>query len=285
MPEGDTIHRTAITLRPWLVGQTLQAAWGWDDWIDSASLVGHCIDSIEARGKHLLLNLDDGRVVHGHCGMTGSWHIYPLGETWQKPKRRAALVLETDRLCVVFFSPKTLELLSPSQFRRHNYLSRLGPDLLAEKIDLREVAHRFRQQNHHPIGEAVMNQTLCCGIGNIYKSELLFLSHIDPFAPVANLESTSLVDLLELARELMQYNLQGPQRTTRFEGDEGKLWVYGRRGEACYLCGTTILLRRQGDLGRTTYWCPTCQTPATGSTHPLRDDHLADYPPPSDGTR
>jgi endonuclease VIII len=265
MPEGDTIHRTAIALRPWLVGQVVRAASGWDDWIDSQSLAGHTIRSIEARGKHLLLHVDDGRVVHGHSGMTGSWHIYPLGETWQKPERRAALVLATDRLNVVFFNPKTLELLSPAQFRRHTYLARLGPDLLADQIELGEVARRFRRENHKPIGEAVMNQTLCCGIGNVYKSELLFLENIDPFAPVATLGDTALQDLLELARELMQFNLQGSKRTTRFEGDGGKLWVYGRRGESCYLCGATIRLRRQGDLGRTTYWCPECQPPATGS--------------------
>ena len=148
MPEGDTIHRTASTLRPWLVGELVEDAWGWEDWIDAGSLAGHRVVSIEARGKHLLVHFDDGRVVHGHSGMTGSWHIYPHGEVWQKPRRRAALVLETRRLSVVFFNPKTLELLSPSQLRRHRYLSQLGPDLLAEQIDLDEVVHRFRTQAH-----------------------------------------------------------------------------------------------------------------------------------------
>ncbi len=283
MPEGDTIHRTAIALRPWLVGELVRDAWGWNEWIDCASLVGRTVCAIEARGKHLLLHLDDARVVHGHSGMTGSWHLYPLGEAWQKPRRRAALVLETHRLCVVFFNPKTLELLTPAQLRRHRYLAQLGPDLLADRIDLVEVVTRFRQQNDTPIGEAVMNQTLCCGIGNVYKSELLFLQNVDPFAPVAQLDDASLIDLLELARELMQFNLQGHKRTTRFEGDGGKMWVYGRRGEPCYLCGATIHLRRQGDLGRTTYWCPECQPPAAGSTQPPRADHAHRQRPPIKG--
>lgn len=262
MPEGDTIHRTANALRPWLIGETIQRAWGWDDWIDAPSIAGRVVLAIEARGKHLLLHLDDGRTVHGHSGMTGSWHIYPHGEPWQKPRRRAALVLETSRLSVVFFNPKTLELLTSAEFRRHNYLARLGPDLLAETLDLSEVARRFRRANRKPIGEAVMDQTLCCGIGNIYKSELLFLQNIDPFSPVADLDDDALLDLFELARDLMQYNLQGPKRTTRFEGDGGKLWVYGRSGQPCFLCGTEVNISRQGDLGRTTYWCPQCQANA-----------------------
>jgi endonuclease-8 len=270
VPEGDTIHRTANTLRPWLVGEPILAARGWDDWIDSGSLVGHHVTEVEARGKHLLLHLDDDRVIHGHSGMTGSWHIYPLGEPWQKPERRAALVMETSRLVVIFFSPKTLELLTPTQFRRHPYLPKVGPDLLGEELDVPEVIARFRTQNHKPVGEAVMNQTLTAGIGNIYKSELLFLEHIDPFAPVANLDDPRLADLFELARELMQHNLEGPARTTRFAGDGGRMWVYGRSGQPCYLCTTPICVRRQGDLGRTTYWCPTCQPPAAGSTQPAR---------------
>ena len=117
-----------------------------------------------------------------------------------------------------------------------------------------------------------MDQRLCCGIGNIYKSELLFLQNVDPFALVAELDDPALLDLFELARDLMQFNLQGAQRTTRFEGDGGKLWVYGRRNEPCYLCGTSVRLRRQGDLGRTTYWCPRCQPATAGSTQPSLDD-------------
>ncbi|WP_425397134.1 Fpg/Nei family DNA glycosylase [Aeoliella sp.] len=273
MPEGDTIHRTAATLRPWFVGKKILATDGWADWIDFPSLAGRTVTAIEARGKHLLLHLDDHRVVHGHCGMTGSWHIYPHGQAWLKPARRAALVLQTDELSVVFFNPKTLELLTPSGLRRHRFLSRLGPDLLGDQLDVDEVIERFRTRNHRPIGEVVMDQTACCGIGNIYKSELLFLQNIDPFAPVAILDDLALRDLIDLARDLMQHNLQGSNRTTRFAGDGGKLWVYGRRGEPCYLCGMAIQLRRQGDLGRTTYWCSECQPPAAGSTQPIAEQH------------
>jgi endonuclease-8 len=186
---------------------------------------------------------------------------------------------------VVFFSPKQLEVLSPDAFRRHRYLHRLGPDLLASQIDIDQVVVRFRRHNATPLGVAVMNQTICCGIGNVYKSELLFLEKLDPFAPVAVVDDASLGELLQLARELMQFNLQGPRRTTRTEGDGGRLWVYGRRGEPCYLCGCTIHLTRQGDAGRTTYWCPECQPPAPGYelSRPARADAVHRRRPPIKG--
>ena len=260
VPEGDTIHRTAVTLRKVLPGCIIEATEGWPDRIDYQSLVGATVDDVEARGKHLLVQLHDGRVIHGHSGMTGSWHVYAPGQPWSKPTRRAALVLRTSHAVVVFFNPKLLELLSPHALRRHRWLQQLGPDLLARHIDYDLIVARFRKRDTLPLGEAVMNQAICSGIGNVYKSELLFLMNLDPFAPVAAVANDKLRDLLELARELLEFNLQGPKRTTRFEGDGGRLWVYGRRGEPCYLCGRTIQLSRQGDAGRTTYWCPECQT-------------------------
>ena len=269
MPEGDTIHRTAARLRQVLPGRTIGAARGREWLLDAGSLAGATVADVEARGKHLLMRLDDGRVIHGHCGMTGSWHVYLPAEPWTKPAKRAALVLETSDAVIVFFSPKTLELLTATAARRHPQLSRLGPDLLAVDVDLAGVRGRFRRHNRTAIGEAVMNQTICCGIGNIYKSELLFLQNLDPFAQVATVDDERLLDLLELGRELMQFNLQGAQRTTRAEGDGGRLWVYGRARQPCYLCGDTIQISRQGDAGRTTYWCPTCQ-PSVGAVDSSR---------------
>lgn len=168
-------------------------------------------------------------------------------------------MLEVAGFVVVCFTPMALELCSPTAVRRHPFINGLGPDLLATEIDLVDMVARFRQHDAIPIGEAVMNQTIVCGIGNIYKSELLFLSNLNPFAPVSSLTDESLRALLELARDLMRQNLQEPVRTTRYEGDGQRLWVYPRTGQPCLLCGTTIQVRRQGELGRTTYWCSECQ--------------------------
>ncbi len=266
-------------------GREILAARGRDWLVDASALAGATIADVEARGKHLLIKLADGRVVHGHSGMTGSWHVYAHGQAWQKPEKRAALVIETSEVVVVFFSPKQLEVLSPDGFRRHRQLLMLGPDLLAAEVDIDQLVFRFRRHNAAPLGVAVMKQTICCGIGNVYKSELLFLHNLDPFAPVAVVDDDALRDLLDLARELMHFNLQGHKRTTRTEGDGGRLWVYGRRGEPCYLCGSAIHLTRQGDAGRTTYWCPDCQPAAVGYelARPARNEAQQRRRPPIKG--
>src|SRR5690606_9162100 len=156
--------------------------------------------------------LDDGRAIHSHLGMTGSWHVYRPGEAWHKPEKYARLVLEVPGFVVICFTPMVLELCSPTALRRHQFINNLGPDLLAPEIDIPDMISRFRQHNNTPIGEAVMNQTVICGIGNIYKSELLFLSNINPFATVSSLTDETLYNFLELARDLMRQNLQEPQR-------------------------------------------------------------------------
>jgi endonuclease-8 len=259
MPEGDTIFRTAERLRQCLFGQTILSADSPTRLLDPQPLVGRRVSDVQARGKHLLLHVDQSPTIHSHMGMTGSWHVYKPGERWQKPVHRAALVLEVADAVCVCFSPKTLELLTPTRLRRHPLLQRLGPDLLAEQLDVAEILRRFRGQDSMPLGEAVMNQAIVCGIGNVYKSEVLFLEQRDPFAFVAGLSDEQLESLVDRARTLMRANLQGFQRRTRHRPDGGRLWVYGRQGQACFRCGTPIRLRRQGDLGRTTYWCPQCQ--------------------------
>ncbi|MEX2167693.1 MAG: DNA-formamidopyrimidine glycosylase family protein [Pirellulales bacterium] len=284
MPEGDTIFRTARTLRQVLSDQLIErakarvftdgATTGFpgsvnlipgphfaigQQWHPVESFAGRIVEAVEPQGKHMVIVLDDGRAIHSHLGMTGAWHVYRPGEPWQKPEKRARLVLEVSGFVVICFTPMVLELCSPTALRRHRFINGLGPDLLAPEIDIDDMIARFRRHNRAPIGEAVMNQTIVCGIGNIYKSELLFLSNINPFAPVSSLADDALRDLLELARDLMRQNLQEPERTTRYQGDGHRLWVYPRTGQPCFLCGTTIQIRRQGELGRTTYWCARCQ--------------------------
>jgi endonuclease-8 len=262
MPEGDTIHRAATRLRAVLAGQAIERAGS--RWLGAAvaSLIGRTVSTVEARGKHLLMPFDDGRVLHSHMGMTGSWHIYRPGEAWQKPAHRAAISLQCELVCVVCFTPKVLELLTAAALRRHDYLASLGPDLLAGLPTSSEVLARFRQCNNLPIGQVVLNQTVVSGIGNVYKSEVLFHLRLHPQTLVGALSDEQLLELTALARNLMEKNLDGRPRTTRHALGGSRYWVYGRSGEPCYRCGTTIKLIRQGDAGRTTYFCPACQIAA-----------------------
>lgn len=258
MPEGDTIYLAAKRLKPVLEGQTIQRAEA-REVRSPESLVGQRIERVEARGKHLLFHFSDGRALHSHMGMTGSWHIYRPREPWQKPASRAAIVLECPLHLVVCFSPKTLELLSAAGLRRHPYLAQLGPDVLSESFDDAEVLRRFRMHNESPIGVAVLNQSILSGMGNVYKSELLFLLHLHPLTRVAQLSDQELLVLIAKSRELMRQNLQGKPRTTRHALDGRRFWAYGRSGQACFVCGNPIDMIRQCDLGRSTYFCANCQ--------------------------
>lgn len=262
MPEGDTIYRAASTLRKAVDGALVQRASSTDKGIRAASVVGQRVDRIETRGKHLLLHFDNSLVLHTHLGMKGAWHVYATGQPWRKPAWQAALSLEVNAAVAVCFRPKTLELLTATAFRRHRYLHRLGPDLLDDAFDPQEALRRLRVHDPTPVGEAILNQTVFCGLGNVYKSEVLFLSRINPFTRVATVSDAALIEMLDLSRKLIQQNVSGYRRRTRFAGDGQRLWVYDRSGESCLVCGTTIAMRRQGDLGRSTYWCSNCQSDA-----------------------
>ena len=259
MPEGDTIYRTAARLRCVLDGQQVQSATSPQAALDVGQLAGRRVLATEARGKHLLIHLADNQVIHSHLGMTGSWHIYQHGQPWRKPDRQAALVLDLGAVLCVCFNPKTLQLLSETGLRRHPHLSRLGPDLLGAQFDSETALARFRACPSLPIGQALMNQTIVCGVGNVYKSEVLFLRRLNPFLRIDQLTDDQLRELMREARHLMRRNLIGDPRRTRFGHDGQRVWVYSRRGQPCLVCGRSIRMRRQGDLGRTTYWCPDCQ--------------------------
>lgn len=263
MPEGDTLYRIAENLRPVLEGRVVQQAISRAspsvDAIDAESLVGHTVASVEARGKHLMLSFDDQRVVHSHLGMNGSWHVYPIGEPWRKPARQAGLALRTDTHEVVNFNPKLLELVTTTKLRRNDYLARLGPDMMLPQVDFPECLARLRVHNQSPVGEAVMNQTILAGIGNVYKSETLFIHRLNPWSRVGELSDRVLLDYLRETHLLMRRNRDTGPRITRFARDGVRHWVYGRSGQACFECEEEIKVRRQGDAGRTTYYCPRCQ--------------------------
>lgn len=271
MPEGDTIYRTAARLRPVLVGKQLTTAITTGIAGDVPSLVGQQVTAVEARGKHLLIRTDNGWTIHTHLGMTGSWHIYAADESWRKPPHRAALVLATGGSGVsVCFSPKTCELLTDAGLRRHRWLSQLGPDILADDLlaeaRLAGIVAALRQHGVRAVGDVILDQRIVSGIGNVYKSEVLFLEQLCPRRPVKDFSDDQLQQLVKRARKLMRSNLAGYPRRTRRGQDGSRIWVYGRQGQPCLKCGDMVVMERQGQLGRSTYWCPTCQDAARANS-------------------
>lgn len=260
VPEGDTLFRIAATLGKALAGKPLTRFSSSLPALSDAGLDGRTITRVEARGKNLLIHFDDGRALHTHLRMNGSWHIYRPGERWQKPESQARAVLETADFVAVCFNAPVVELLAAGGAERHEGLRRLGPDLLKEDFDPIEARRRLRERNDLAVGDAIMAQSALAGIGNVYKSETLFLCRLDPFVLVGALDDATLDRVVAKARALMNQNLTGFPRRTRNALAGPRLWVYDRSGQPCLECGTLIKVRRQGVAGRTTYYCPRCQS-------------------------
>jgi endonuclease-8 len=269
VPEGDTLFRTAAGLRPYLVGRRVTAArlGGPGALPQVARIVGREITAVEALGKNLLIRFDDGLEIRTHLKMNGSWHRYRPGEPWRRPPARARLVIEVPGAVAVCFDAPVVELLEQRAEALHPSLGRLGPDLLAPDFDAAEALRRLRDGSRaaSPIAEALVDQQALAGIGNVYKSEILWLERVAPSALVADLDDATLARLVATARRLLLANADrggGPERVTTGDdrGAVGPLYVYGRAGRPCRRCGTPISSARQGrDLPRTTYWCPACQ--------------------------
>jgi endonuclease-8 len=267
MPEGDTLQRTAAGLRPYLVGRTVTAArTGGPGAVPQIErVVGREIQSVEALGKNLLIRFDGALELRTHLRMNGSWHRYRPGERWRRPAGRARLVLEVPGAVAVCFDAPVVELFEARAEDLHPALGRLGPDLLAPDFDRAGALRRLRDpiRADATIGEALLDQRALAGIGNVYKSETLFVERVSPFTPVAGLDDATLGRLVDTARRLMRANAErghGPARTTTDARTAAPLHVYGRAGRPCPRCGTSIAARAQGgELPRTTYWCPACQ--------------------------
>lgn len=269
MPEGDTLFRTAAGLRPYLVGRPVLAARasgpGAVPRLDR--IVGRRITAVESLGKNLLIRLDGGLEIRTHLRMNGSWHRYRPGERWRRPPARARLVLEVEGSVAVCFDAPVVELFEQRALTLHPALGRLGPDLLAVDFDRDEAVRRLREPERadREIGVALLDQRALAGIGNVYKSEVLWLESVSPFVPVGRLDDAMLERLVDRARALLLANVdrrRGPERITT-AGDRsapGPLYVYRRTGRPCRRCRSPIASAPQGtELPRATYWCPTCQ--------------------------
>ena len=221
-------------------------------------LVGTTVEAVEPRGKHLIMRFSNGLALHSHMQMAGSWHIYRPGERWRRPGYQARVVLRTDAYEAVCFGAPTVELLSAAEEREHGPLATLGPDLLAADFDPALARERLRALADVEIGPALLDQRALAGIGNVYKSEVLFLCKVSPFPRVGELADEDLDRLIGEARRLLLANRETRVRvTTGVERRGAELWVYGRQGRPCRRCGAEIRMERQA--GRSTYWCPACQ--------------------------
>lgn len=262
MPEGDTVHRNARVLERELQGRTL-ARFFVRDRGDVPELVGRTIDRIEARGKHLLVHMSGGWILRVHLGMKGSWVRRHVRERTPADATATLVVDETAYTCVGAF---TAELMRENALRTHPRLGRLGPDLLADPPDIAAAVKRAMQPAYanREIGDVLMDQRVAAGIGNVYKSEVLFECRVHPRTRMHHITPEKMAELYERAAHLMRLNLLTRRRTAvplrrRPTPTSHRLWVYMRAGKPCLDCGTRIERFMQGDMNRSTYFCPRCQ--------------------------
>ncbi len=260
MPEGDTIHKIAAFMAPRLTGQTVDAIRLGAN--AAPQFTGAAVREVEARGKHLRIALDNGKVLRSHLGMHGSWHVYGSEESWQKPERQASLVVAAGGSSWVCFNAKEVEIVDTPGVRDRVLGSRLGPDLIADQCDPGMLVRRAREFDDGDtlLIDTLLDQRVAAGIGNVYKSEVMFVERQTPDRYLADTPDEIVAACFTRAAELLQRNLGGGKRVTRFANDAaGRLWVYGRTGKPCHECSTPVRSQRMGRHHRGTFWCPRCQ--------------------------
>ncbi|MEO5898149.1 MAG: DNA-formamidopyrimidine glycosylase family protein [Vicinamibacterales bacterium] len=273
MPEGDTIFKAARTLNRALAGKRVarfESAFPHLTRVhDDSPITGRTVESVRSTGKHLLMQFSGDVLLRTHMRMNGSWHIYRPGEAWQRPRYAMRVIVGTEDFVAVGFDIPVAEMLTSRDLVRHRELRRLGPDLLDDNFAAEEAAQRIRARSTEQIADVLLNQRVLAGIGNVYKSEVLFACGVSPFAPVAALSEREIQLLVTTARKFLRANVTGGmaamttysgfRRTTGRSDPHERLWVYGRAGDPCRRCGSPIQIRAQGRDARLTYWCNRCQ--------------------------
>lgn len=283
MPEGDTIYRSARTLHKVLAGQVVtrfETAYAHIDRVDvDTPIVGQTLEKCEARGKHILMFFSGGRILRTHMRMNGSWHVYRPGERWFRGPHAMRIHIENASWVAVAFDVPVAEFITARQLETSDPVAKLGPDLLAVTFDRDEAVRRIVASGHRAIAMTLLDQRIVAGIGNIYKSEVLFMSGVHPDVPSSAIPHAILESMLDLARNLLRDNVlesaspaiqtyRNLRQSSPGSGHDDSVWVYGRRNKPCRKCGTPIEMKKMGLEARSTYWCPRCQPV---SRHPTVD--------------
>ena len=245
MPEGDSLHRAAKRLQV-LAGQRVEvetphpraAVKGLAERLD-----GRTLETVEAVGKNLLLRFEGGLVLRSHLRMTGRWRVEPTGG---RRAGRPWLVLRGAAHEAVLWNGPVLELVQDG-----GRLPHLGPDILERPPDLEEMVERLRSERQtRAVGDALLDQRLVAGIGNMWKAEALWDARVSPWRALSDVPDVELRAALDAAHRLMRSGVEGTRPLRH---------VYRRAGRACHRCGTVIRSHPQGETARIAYWCPGCQ--------------------------
>jgi endonuclease VIII len=283
VPEGDTIYRAARTLQKAIGGKVVTA---FDTGLatlasvnDNTPIVGRTVEHVEARGKWCLIFFSGDLILVTHMLMSGSWHVYRTGEKWWMGRSHMRVAITCGEYQAVAFNVPIAEFHTARSLERSSQVPKLGPDILADEFSVESGVHALRERAaSHPQDEiaiALLNQRVMAGLGNVYKSEVAFAAGVNPFRQMRTITEREMEAMVEAAHKYMKANVldarprgasgegivtyTGPRRTTHAMDRSDRVWVYGRQGQECRRCGTAIMMRKQGEQARSTYWCPTCQ--------------------------
>jgi endonuclease-8 len=263
VPEGDTVYLAAHRLARAIDGATLTKTDFRVPRIATADLTGRRVLEVTATGKHMLIRIEGGVTLHTHYKMEGSWHLYRHGERWRGPAFQVRALLVTDDWVAVGFRLAICDLIATT--KEHEVVGHLGPDPLGSDWDPDLALENLSADLDRPIGDALLDQRVMAGPGNVYRCEICFLSGVDPRSAVGSIEDLGRV--VDLTKRLMEANrFIGNQVTTGDRRPGFERWVYGRGGRPCRRCRTPIRSDIQDAWGgeRVTYWCPACQVSAGG---------------------
>jgi endonuclease-8 len=263
MPEGDTVWLTAHRLDAALSGRALTVAELRVPQLATSELTGETVREVIARGKHVLTRFASGLTLHSHLRMDGTWQLTRAGVRAQRhPDHMIRVLLGNDEWLATGYRIHDLRLVPTA--REDELVGHLGPDLLGPDWDLDTALANLSRAPDVAIGEALLDQRNLAGIGNMYKSEALFATRVNPWMPTGAV--TNLEAVVETAHRFLRANRDHPEQSTTGRTGRGQEhWVYGRAGEPCLRCRTPVSLAQQGaqPYQRPTYWCPRCQPEPT----------------------
>lgn len=261
MPEGHTIHRLARRHRKLFEGTVVAADSPQGRFADGAATIdGQELIATSARGKHLFYEFEDGEILHIHLGLIGRFRTFT--KQAPDPTDGTRLTLRNEAATAYLSGPMVCELVEASE--RDEIISELGPDPLYNRTDASAIAASLGRRRI-PIGAALLDQSIICGIGNVYRSEILFLCGIDPRREARSLTDDEVECVWETARAQLRLGVKGGRIVTVDPADVGaanrrqlrkdeRLYVYHREEMPCRRCGAPI--RRAEIGGRHVWFCP-----------------------------
>ena len=278
MPEGDTIYRAARALQKAVGGKVVTA---FDTGLaklaslnDDAPVVGRMVEKVEARGKWCLVYFSGDLILVTHMLMSGSWHIYRTGEKWWMGRNRMRVAITCGEFQTVAFNVPVAEFHSARSLERSSQVPKLGVDILGDEYSAEAGVRALQEYGaanpDAEIGVVLLNQRVMAGLGNVYKSEVPFAAGVNPFRQMRTITAREMDVMAEVSQRYMKANVvdgaadgivtySGNRRTTHSMNAGDRLWVYGRQGQECRRCGAHVMMRKQGEQVRSTYWCPGCQ--------------------------